>query len=685
MLRPTYADASAGLAEALKRSGRSAEAEAQYAAMVTSGGGLVSAEAAHLTNFGVLLLQKGDALSSELAERLMRTALRLDPTQAVALSNLATAVQRSGQISRAFVLYTRALRLEPASPLFMYNLANINYHFGVTSDARRLALAVNGYTDSISHSPMYVAAINNLGNALKEASHFVSAMRAWRTALILSPASADIFANIVHLRLHLCLWDADGDRSPQYMRSLLATLGKQLRAAEADVPADRLRSLADNTVATLSVQPFHALLYANISAALCLRIAAHSARDVLAQLSTARVRISTAWNWRPVRPFHIGYVSSDLGDHPTGHLFRSVPIFHDRARVVVHLFLKAAHDGSTVAEDIRAHADQLHPLLGLTFVAAAALINTARLHVLVDLDMWMRGRWPEVLALRPAAVQVAYLGYPGSAGSEWLCAIGADRYVAPPEYAPHFSEKLLFLPHSYQVNDFKQRFASISRSVPPELEQRSSPCADCAPTVLANFNQLYKLDRATLRTWVRLVHGARERGRVKLWLLRFPEEAVAAVQQELRALGAAEEVVWSERASREEHIGRCGAADLFLDNFHVNAHSTCSETLWAEVPVVTAAGEGWCSRVASSLLLVLGLDELVCRDRGEYAKLAAALVANKSALAALSRKVRSKKMTSMLFDTRRWVRDWERTLMSLWESNVFLGGRAVNIVTVALS
>lgn len=352
---------------------------------------------------------------------------------------------------------------------------------------------------------------------------------------------------------------------------------------------------------------------------------------------------------RPQTPVRIGYVSAAFGDHATGLLTRTLFGLHDRARFNVFVYALNADDGGAIRAEIEAGADRFRNLGANSTVSAAEAIHRDRIDVLVDLDGFTKGNRSAIFALRPAPIQVAYLGFPGTLGAPYMDYIIADRAVAPPEYAADFAERIVRLPGCYQINSHRGTVAP-----PPPRGRLGLPAEGF---VFACLNVARKIDPHTFAVWLRIL--ARSPGAV-LWLLADGGEALANLRAEAGRRGiAGERLIAAPRLDAAAHLARCQAADLFLDTLVCNAHTTASDALWAGLPVLTCPGRSFAARVGASIVGAAGLGELVCDSVAEYEDQAVALAADPSVLADLRARLAASRDTCALFDAARLARGLE--------------------------
>jgi predicted O-linked N-acetylglucosamine transferase (SPINDLY family) len=362
---------------------------------------------------------------------------------------------------------------------------------------------------------------------------------------------------------------------------------------------------------------------------------------------------------RGARPkITLGYLSADFFAHATAFLVAELLEKHDRERFQVFGYSFGPDDGSPMRRRLQIAFDRFVDLKDASFTASAERIAADEVDILVDLKGYTRDARPQILALRPAPVQVNYLAYPGTMGVPFMDYLLADEFVIPPDQQPFFTEKVVYLPGCYQVNDSR-------REIAPHTPSR----ADCGLPqegfVFCGFNNSYKITPEMFSVWMELLKAVP--GSV-LWLLESNRFAPANLRREAEARQvAAERLVFAPRMPLPEHLARHRLADLFLDTFPVNAHTTASDALWAGCPVLTVAGQTFVSRVAGSLLRTVGLPELVANSFDEYHAMALRLARDGELLAGLRARLEANRMTSRLFDAGRFARNIEEAYRMMWE------------------
>jgi len=362
------------------------------------------------------------------------------------------------------------------------------------------------------------------------------------------------------------------------------------------------------------------------------------------------------------RILRIGYLSADFRQHATGVLTAGLFENHDRQRFRVIGYSTGADDGSAMRARLMAGFDRFVDALGWPPRRLAAQIAADGVDILVDLNGHTYGAPTDTVALRPAPIQVNYLGYPGTMGAPFIDYLIGDSVVTPFEHAPDYSETLVQLPACYQINDRKR---SVAHAPPKgELGLPEEAFVFCA------FNQTYKLNPETFDAWAQILAAV---PRSVLWLLGSNDPTVSRlVETNLRREAVARNIdasrlVFASRRSHAKYAGLHRHADLFLDTWPYNAHTTASDALWAGCPVLTWLGDTFAGRVAASLLTAVGLPELIAPDVRGYIAQAIGLATEAGALARYRQYLVDSGRDSALFDTVATTRALERAYTRMAE------------------
>jgi len=569
-------------------------------------------------NRGITL---GKLKRSEDALAALNAGIRLDRGQAEAYNNRGNLFLRQHRLPDALADYDMAIRLRPTYAEAFLNRGN------ALKMLARPEEAVASYDRAIAITPTLVEAYNNRGTALRALKRFEDALASYREAVRLKPGFAPAYGELLHIEAHLCLWPEE----------------------------ERDQSILDRGVQDDVIPPFYMLEFAD---------------DPARQLNFAR-----AWaeeKFGGIRPavfnradrgerIRIGYFSADFHGHATMYLMARLFELHDKTRFEIHAFSYGAKAQDEMRARLLGAVDAFHDVADLDDREIARLANAHGIDIAVDLKGYTEDGRPGIFAHRAAPVQVSYLGYPGTTGTDFMDYMIADAITIPDEQRKYYSEQILYLPHSYQVNDDRRRI-SEDAIVRADMGLPDDGFVFCC------FNNNYKTSPAEFDIWMRLLQQVD--GSV-LWLLRDSEIAAANLRREAEKRGVdPSRIMFADRAPLPVHLARHRCADLFLDTFKVNAHTTASDALWAGLPVITKMGRSFAARVAGSLLHALDMPELVTETAAAYEKLALDLATDPARLAAIKRKLADNRMAAPLFDTERSTRDIEAIYEQLSVSDV---------------
>jgi predicted O-linked N-acetylglucosamine transferase (SPINDLY family) len=354
----------------------------------------------------------------------------------------------------------------------------------------------------------------------------------------------------------------------------------------------------------------------------------------------------------------IGYVSGEFRHQATSVLIGELFELHDRGRFELIAFDNGGDDASVLRGRIERAFSEIVSIARLGDREAAVAIRDRKIDLLINLNGYFGRERQRVFSFRPCPIQVSYLGFPGTLGAPYIDYILADPQVIPEGHDAFYTEKVVRLPDTYQVNDRKR---VIAERVPTRAELG----LPAAGFVFCCFNNNYKITPRTFDIWMRLLSGVP--GSV-LWLLEGNAAAVRNLRQEAQRRGVApERLVFAPRMNLPEHLARHRQADLFVDTLPCNAHTTASDALWAGLPLLTCTGGTFAGRVSASLLHAAGLPELVTDSLDAYEARARELATAAGELAAIRARLERNRSTCPLFDTERFRRHIESAYSTMWE------------------
>lgn len=539
------------------------------------------------------------------------------PLAHAVLFNLGVLQAEAGDLTAAEHSYREALKRQPDFLQAAFNL-------GTTLEKQQRFDEALGSWDVLLALPDEVSgekldlltlALNNRGRLLETRKHYREAEATLTRSLLLKPAQPNVIHHWVHLRQKQCNWPV-------------------LAALPSLTPEMILDAASALSMLDLTDDPA-------LQQKAAQRYIAEKVTPGLAPLANP-----AGYGHRKLR---IGYLSSDFTLHPVSMLTVEMLELHDRERFEVYGFCWSPEDGSDLRRRVLAALD-VHVSIGaLSDEQAAQRIRDAEIDILVDLQGLTAGARINILARRPAPIQVAYLGFPGTSGMDFVDYVLCDRYLVPEQEQPYFTEKPLYLPEVFQVCDSQ-------RPVGPTPTRAECSLPEDA-FVFCAFNNNHKYTPELFAVWLNILEQVP--GSV-LWLLADNP----SVQPNLLALCAehgiaAERLIFAPRVLPPDYLARYRLADLFLDCFPFNGGTTVNDALWMELPVLTRSGRTFASRMAGSLLCNLGLEELIVSNFEDYENLAVALANHPARLADIKNRLIAARENSELFCTAEQVRKIE--------------------------
>ena len=357
------------------------------------------------------------------------------------------------------------------------------------------------------------------------------------------------------------------------------------------------------------------------------------------------------------RRVRVGYLSSYLREHAHGYLTASMYAMHDRRRFEIFAYSLSEDSGDRIQERIKSGVDHWVNISGMTEEQAARRIFDDEIDILIDFNGYTGAAKLNVVALRPAPIIVNWLGYPGSMGTPYHNYIIADDFIIPSGSEIYYSEKVLRLP-CYQPND-------RDRLVADRQWARAAAGLPDDSVVYCSFNGTKKL---TQPQWQRTMSILGQVPGSVLWLFGSYEATEQRLKDQAMAQGISpDRLVFAPALVNHEHLARYPLGDLFLDAAPCGGHTTASDALWMGVPVLTAPGRGFASRVCGSLVKAAGAEELICDSLDQYVRRAVELGSDRSQLAALRNKLSEKRGHCLLFDPANLVSHLDGLLMQMWE------------------
>jgi protein O-GlcNAc transferase len=569
-------------------------------------------------NLGVALAALG---RFEQAVEAYSVAITIEPGHVDALNNRGNALCELNRHAEALANFDRALAIQPNDAEVLNNRANALCALGRHADA------LAGYNRALAIAPDYAHARNNRANALRVLDRHEEAIEDLQHLLTVQPDYDYARGELMDARLYCCDWR-------DYVHAA-ETIKKEVAAGRRAITPFKFLAVSDSSSDQLR----------------CARIYCDHKFPTRKQW-----RVNSA-GYRHDR-IRVAYLSADFRNHAVAHLMMGLFENHDKSRFETIAVSYGPDSEDETRKRLKSAFGRFIDVSGQSDSQTAVLLRQLEIDIAVDLMGYTNYGRPGILALRPSPIQVAYLGYPGTMGADHIDYIIADPLVIPDDQHASYTEKVVYLPHSYMVNDSN---LAVAESVPARLE------AGLPETgfVFCCFNTCYKITPSVFDVWMRLL---REIEGSVLWLAGSNPLAMRNLRRSAEMQGVdANRLVFARYTKLQNYLAQHRLADLFLDTGPFGAHSTAANALWGGLPVLTMLGSSFAGRVGGSLLKAVGLPELITEDLEGYRALALELARDENRLAAIKGTLAQNRRTFPLFDTARFRLDIESAYQTMWE------------------
>ena len=475
--------------------------------------------------------------------------------------------------------------------------------------------------EAVKLDPEHNLANFNLGNVLMVVDRLEESTQYFKNVLDKDSSLGGALCKYWHLRMKMCDWS-------EYPM-MLASLSKAIQIA--DVQTNII-----NIISPFSLLGVHDDLVMHLKTSALYANGTTSQAQLLPALSSDHKRTNSDI-------IKVAFLSADFYDHATAFLIAELFELFDTKQFEIHA-ISYGNNGqnSVMRKRIESGSGYFHDVASKTDEEIAKLIADSSIDIAVDLKGFTAESRPAILACRPAPVQVNYLGYPGSMGADFIDYIIADPFVIPEDAQSGYTEKIMYMPDSYQVND-------RHRLIDSETPSREACGLPADGFVFCSFNHNYKITPDVFDVWMELLE---ETPGSVLWLLESNQWANKNLKKEAESRDVnPARLIFAEQLPMDQHLARIQNADLFLDTFPCNAHTTASDALWMSLPLLTLSGRSFAARVAGSLLKAIDLEELITTDLTEYKSLALELAHDPEKLSNIKLKLKNNRDTCSLFDT----------------------------------
>ena len=684
---PSHFDALHLLGVIASQSGMLNEAEKFYAKAIR----ISSKQAAVHYNLGKILQDQkrfDEALQS------YNEAISIKSDYAEALSNRGNTLKQLKRFDEALQSYNKAISIKPDYAEAFYNRGN------TLKELTRFGEALASYDIVTSIKPDYAGAFNNRGNMLAELKRYDDALASFATAILIKSDYAEAFNNrgntlkeMKHFEEALANYEKAISIQSDYIDAFY-NRGNTLKDLR------RFDEALDSYDKAISIQSDYEWLFgswlntrmqisewSNLERHLGeFRVKIQDMKSVtnpfpvLALFDDLELNSKAARQWIDNKfpcklldksfekkgikeKICIGYFSTDFRQHPMSQLMAGIFETHDKSKFELIAFSFCSHTPDNMTARIKQHFNQFIDVSLMNDLEVVELSRQLRVDIAIDLMGFTAESRTGIFALHCAPIQVNFLGYPGTMSADYIDYIIADETIIPQGASKFYREKIVYLPDTYYPNSYKND--ENAGRTPSRQFQRDEIGLPLDRFVFCCFNNIYKILPDVFNSWMRILIAVEDS---VLWLLEDNPSSAINLRNEAAIRGvSSDRIIFSKRMPLADHLARHRCADLFLDTFPYNAHTTGTDALWAGVPVLTRIGQSFAARVAASLLNAVGLPELITKSVEEYEQLAIKLATQPEKMQALKKKLASCRQSCKLFDTTLYVGYLEAAYTNMYE------------------
>ena len=639
-IKPDYADAYNNIGNALQQQGKLEEAIVAYNNVLT----LKPDFAEAYYNMGIAHQKQGNL---EEAIEAYNKALSIKPDYADAYNIMGNVLKGQNKLEEAIEAYNKALVIKP-------DYADAYYNMGIAfKDQSKLEKAIEAFSKALSIKPDFAEAYYNMGIVLQDQGKLEEAIKAYKKAIVIKPDYAEAYYN-----MGIVLQDQKKQEEsikayskalaikPDYEAARTAKLHQQALICNWESIEKDVNLIPKLGTSEKHVPPFTLLSLEDAPDRHLIRSEIYAKASYPQKVLPPKARPSK----RPKR-IRIGYFSTDFKEHPVAYLIAKVLEQHNRDQFEVFGYSIYGSSSCIMRQRLKKSFDSFTDVQSMSDRDIALQARQDKIDIAIDLNGYTQNARTGIFAYRAAPIQINYLGYPGSMGTDFIDYIVADRFLIPVENQKYFNEKPLYLPNTYMPNDDSRGFSQKPMN-------RSDMGLPDDAFVFCCFNNNYKISPTEFNIWMRLLTKVENS---VLWLRESNQFSIVNMKNEAQKRKVDPmRLVFADKVPMDEHLARQRLADLFVDTFAFNAHTTATEALWAGLPVVTKAGQGFAARVAGSILNAVGLPELVTETEQDYEALILELATNPTKLAIIKKKLATNRLTQPLFNTEQYTKHLEK-------------------------
>ena len=559
-----------------------------------------------------------------LALDFINKAIKINPNFAEAYNEQGNALNELKQLKLSIKSYDQAIKLNPKYTDAYYN-KGLALH-----ELKRIELAIENYDQAIKINPNHVYSHNNKGYALQKLKKIEASIESFYNVLKINPNFDFLLGELVHAKNKLCDWNS--------FNKDLETLKNKINEKKKSSTPFPVLQLYDSP----SIQKNTAEIYVKEK---------FYKEKILNPISIVKKN----------KKIRLGYYSADFYNHAMSYLLAGLFKQHDKSKFELFAFSFGPEKNDEMSKKIPNYFNDFVKVNFKTDKEIAEISRNLKIDIAIDLLCFTTNNRMGIFSERCAPIQVNYLGYPGTSGANFIDYIIADKILIPKKSQKYYSEKIIYLPNTYQARD-------SSLKISDKIFKREELGLPKNAFVFCCFNQNNKITPNIFDIWMRILKTV---DKSVLWLLEDNSIAVKNLRKEAKKRKIdPKRIIFAKRMSMTNHFARHKCADLFIDTFPYGAHTTCSDSLWAGLPIVTLMGKSFASRVGGSLLNAINLEELITITEKEYEKLIMELANNSYRLKEIRNKLHKNRFTEPLFDTKLYTKNIELAYTKIYEKHL---------------
>lgn len=611
--RPDYADAHNNLGTAFKELGYIENAIKSYEEALSI---IPDFADAHF-NLGMIYMDLGQF---DLAVESYKKAIESDINFTEALNNLGIVLMDLGQLEEAENYFKKAVAINPEDSLAFNNLGIVYQRLRVFEES------VKCFEKAIKINPYYVDAFSNFGNVLTDKGAFDMALAKYQHAYELNPSLDYGLDNVLHAKMHMCMWDN--------LSIQLDELKNKIKDEKKVIGPFAFMALVDDPELQKKTS------------------------EIYAKNKFPRSNIFKKIDRYPLhKKIRIGYFSGDFREHPVSTLTVNLYEMHNRDQFEIYAFSYGPDTQDEMNLRVKAGVDYFYEVQKMPHKDLVELAREREIDIAVDLGGYTDGGRPDIFAMSVAPIQISYIGFLGTMGSNYYDYLISDLTIIPKDNQKYYSEKIIYLPN-FQANDSKQS-NSVTTFSRKDLGLPENTFVFCC------FNNTYKFTPSTFDSWARILKNVKES---VLLIYASNKTAEKNLAKEIARRGIDPiRLIFGKHLPRAEYLGRYKVVDLFLDTNPYNAGTTSSDAMRMGLPVITLKGQSFSSRMGASILNGVDLPELIASSREEYEFLAIELANNPDKLKIIRDKLLKNLSRAPLFNTKLFATNIELAYTKIYK------------------